>query len=39
MKEVKVGIITYTYNDDGTVTRTVNKIAQAEIEQKLKDTE
>ena len=37
MKEVKLGIVTYTYNEDGTVTRTVNEAAKAEIELKLKD--
>jgi len=39
MKEVKVGIITYTYNDDGTITRTVDEAAKAALEQKLNTEE
>lgn len=35
MEQVKIGIITYTYNDDGTVTRTVDEAAQAAILAKL----
>ena len=40
MKEVIIGCVTYTYNDDGTVTRTVDTDKQAEILAKLnKDSE
>ena len=35
MKEVTIGCVTYTYNDDGTVTRTVDENKQAEILAKL----
>ena len=38
MKEVTIGAITYTYNDDGTVTRTVDEAKQAEIIAKLNST-
>jgi hypothetical protein len=37
MKEVKLGIVTYTYNEDGSVTRNVDETAKAEIELKLKE--
>ena len=40
MKEVKVGCVTYTYNEDGTVTRTVDADCQAAVLAKLnKDSE
>jgi len=38
MKQVKIGVLTYTYNEDGTITRTVDEVAKAAIiEQKLKE--
>ena len=37
MNTITIGILTYTYNEDGTVTRTVDETAKAEITQKLKE--
>lgn len=31
MKEVKIGCVIYTYNEDGTITRTIDETKQAEM--------